>query len=147
MKITFVMTASPALRTSQRRHRPEPLLRMSQDECLASRGGLTRDLLWNQCVGLLKAGAGPRCGGEMKARALCASPLSRRNVLPGCALPLDGGPVQTARRAHPYGAEHRNLLRGIGIEQLDQRVARQQRLAIRHSGMRLLSEERRERGR
>ena len=72
-----------AVRTSQQPHRPEPLPRTSQDECLASHGTVTRDLLCSHNVGSLKAGAGPRRSGEMKSRVLCASRLSRRP----CAAP------------------------------------------------------------
>jgi hypothetical protein len=53
--------------------------------------------------------------------------------------------VQPGRRVHPHGAEHRDLLGGIGIEQLDERAACQQHLALGRSGTRLLAQERRER--
>jgi hypothetical protein len=49
--------------------------------------------------------------------------------------------VQPGRCVDPHGTEHRDLLGGIGIEQLDERVARQQRLALGRSGMRLLGQE------
>jgi hypothetical protein len=55
--------------------------------------------------------------------------------------------IQPARRVHPDGAEHRYLFGGIGIEQLAERGARQKRLMIGQTGVRLLGQEGRERRR